>query len=601
MSEEAPVIRKISYEREALDEFVGELQQAAATDIGDAAKTATYLLDYPTVYIVHNEAAGKYQVYIGETSDIRSRTIQHLNYDPRVREDWKAFSDSKTALMLIIGHRIFNKSLTLDIENRMMHYLTGAANISSLNNRRANPQNRYYTQEKFDSIFSEIWGQLRKHNKRVFPAEEVIKDSALFKASPFHKLSEEQLDAKRGVLENISQALLSPKSGQLFLVKGEAGAGKTVLLSSIFYELFQGKTTEEEPFDFQDLDAYLLVNHDEQLTVYEQIAQKLGLLRKGKKRVSRPTTFINNRSPEDKADVVLVDEAHLLWTQGKQSYRGKNQLFDLLDRAKVVVAIFDENQILATNQYWEKASIEELESRTTQVIQLRNQMRMDASPETVSWVRAVVDDQEINPILLGPEGRDENGYEIRVFEDPATLHEAIKNKQGSAVEAGLSRLLATFDWQYSSSKSEKTWSVEIGDDFSMPWNRELDRALSHDEKKSARGQSWAEKSHSINEVGSIYTIQGFDLNFAGVIIGPSVKYRGGRILFDPSASANKHATQRRTLLSGAKVSVGEELIRNQLNVLLTRGVHGLYIYAVDEQLQEALLAATHGGGRKEPL
>ncbi|WP_235697653.1 DNA/RNA helicase domain-containing protein [Corynebacterium diphtheriae] len=32
--------------------------------------------------------------------------------------------------------------------------------------------------------------------------------------------------------------------------------------------------------------------------------------------------------------------------------------------------------------------------------------------------------------------------------------------------------------------------------------------------------SWAEKPHTINEVGSIFTIQGFDLNYAGVIIGP---------------------------------------------------------------------------------
>lgn len=52
-------------------------------------------------------------------------------------------------------------------------------------------------------------------------------------------------------------------------------------------------------------------------------------------------------------DVVIVDEATLLWTQGKQAYRGKNQLHDLLERAKVVVAVFDQNQVLSTQQYWE--------------------------------------------------------------------------------------------------------------------------------------------------------------------------------------------------------------------------------------------------------
>ncbi|WP_340700921.1 DNA/RNA helicase domain-containing protein [Corynebacterium diphtheriae] len=50
--------------------------------------------------------------------------------------------------------------------------------------------------------------------------------------------------------------------------------------------------------------------------------------------------------------------------------------------------------------------------------------------------------------------------------------------------------------------------------------------------------SWAEKLHTINEVGSIFTLQGFDLNYAGVIIGPSVQYRDGKIVFVPEESHN---------------------------------------------------------------
>lgn len=587
-----PVIREFAYSRESLDAEIEELRAVYGSGASNRGRDAMYLLDYPTVYLVHDEHLGKYHVYIGETSDIRSRTLQHLNSDPKTREDWKELADSDKAKMLIVGHRIFNKSLTLDIENRMMHYLTGVESVSTLNNRRANPQNKYYTQEKFDEVFSEIWKDLRRYNKKLFPAESIIRDSALFKASPFHKLSEEQISAKAEILENISESLQQQATGQLIFVQGEAGAGKTVLLSSIFYELFQGNGSDVGPFDFQDLDAYLLVNHDEQLTVYEQIAKKLGLARKGEDRVSRPTKFINNHSPEEKVDVVLVDEAHLLWTQGKQSYRGKNQLFDLIDRAKVVIAIFDWNQILATNQYWEESATADLANRATKVVELKNQMRMEASSETVAWVRGLVDNRTLGPAPVGEDGIDQEGYEIRVFDSPTKLHDAIKDKQESSVEAGLSRLLATFDWAYSSRKSDTPWSVEIGDDFSVPWNRELDSSLSPVEKRLVRGQAWAEKAHSINEVGSIYTIQGFDLNYAGVIIGPSVKYRDGRVVFDPADSANKHATQRRTLRSGEQVRVGEDLIKNQLNVLLTRGVRGLFIYAVDPELQEALIQAT---------
>ena len=71
----------------------------------------------------------------------------------------------------------------------------------------------------------------------------------------------------------------------------------------------------------KDLNCQLLVNHDEQITVYEQIAEKLGLTGKYGKVVSKPTAFINSHSEDEPVDVAFVDEAHLLLTQGKQSYR----------------------------------------------------------------------------------------------------------------------------------------------------------------------------------------------------------------------------------------------------------------------------------------
>jgi DUF2075 family protein len=74
----------------------------------------------------------------------------------------------------------------------------------------------------------------------------------------------------------------------------------------------------------------------------------------------------------------------------------------------------------------------------------------------------------------------------------------------------------------------------------------------------------------------------------GVTHGPSVKYRNGEIVFDPSASHNNKATQRRTLNDGSKCSFGKIFIRNEVKVLLTRGVKGLFIYACDDALRKAL-------------
>ena len=112
-----------------------------------------------------------------------------------------------------------------------------------------------------------------------------------------------------------------------------------------------------------------------------------------------------------------------------------------------------------------------------------------------------------------------------------------------------------------------------------------------DEKKKIKEQAWAEQAHTINEVGSTYTIQGFDLNYAGVILGKSVKYRDGKIVYDPSESSNGKATKKRTMEDGTKQNFAKELLKHEVRVLMTRGVNGLYIYACDDQLREALKKA----------
>ena len=121
----------------------------------------------------------------------------------------------------------------------------------------------------------------------------------------------------------------------------------------------------------------------------------------------------------------------------------------------------------------------------------------------------------------------------------------------------------------------------------MPWNLQLKK----ENKKSINYKSlaWAEQPQTIGEVGSTFTIQGFDLNYVGVIIGPSVVFRDGKIQFIPENSKNEKAVRNRTLSDGRKQKFGERLLKNELNVLLTRGVKGLYIYAVDPALQEELM------------
>lgn len=362
------------------------------------------------------------------------------------------------------------------------------------------------------------------------------------------------------------------------------GTGKTVLNSSTFYELLdQG----DEP-KTRELKCCLMVNHDEQVSVYKEIAKRLRLTDKfGDGIVSKPTIFINSRSKDNPIDVSFVDEAHLLLTQGKQSYRGNNQLQDIIDRSRVTVVMFDENQILTTEQVWEDSVLQhfkDLAKSQRNYITLNNQLRMRCAESTKDWIDDLTKNHIVNPFIP-----DSTGYEVKVFDTPNDLQKAIK-KHANNKDTKLSRIVASYDWPYSSSNTpgdKPNWCVEING-WSLPWNRELHKTLTAKEKKKNKNLAWAEQPQTINECGSTFTIQGFDLSYAGVIIGPSVKYENGMIVFHPECSCNEKAVRNRTLSDGSQQKFGEKLLQNELRVLLTRGVKGLYIYACDDALRAKL-------------
>lgn len=579
-----PIVEKLQDNIGSLKEFEKEI-----LNLNDE-KVKDIILNFPIVYIHNWKNKDDYEVYVGESNNIFQRTKQH--YSKMTAEDeWQNNLSDGKANLYIIGHEHFNKSMTLDIENRLIHYLMSVESIKKVHNGRSNPQNRYYPIEELNYIFTKIWRKLRKDNKEIFPLETTIKDSAIFKASPLHKLTEEQQKAKELIIEKVIKALKNDERGQLIFIEGEAGTGKTVLNSSTFYELFsryeEAKNNNEDLVD-ETSNCFLLVNHDEQITVYNQIADKLGLTDKYGQVVYKPTSFINKYSVDNPVDVVFVDEAHLLLTQGKQSYRGNNQLEDILKRSRVVVVMFDEDQILTTEQYWEDELLEKYKNiaiKNGNYIKLENQLRMHANEDVIEWINSFTKEGIIRQLPA-----DLGDYEIKIFDTPEELEKQIV-KKSLKDETKLSRLIATYDWPYNSNKKSKKdfkyWEVKIGK-WHKPWNRELEQDLDRKQKREIKKLSWAEQPQTIKEVGSTFTIQGFDLNYSGVILGPSVKYRNGHIVFDTNESYNEKATRNRTLSDGTSKKFGEKLLKHEVRVLMTRGVNGLYIYACDDELREHL-------------
>ncbi len=580
-----PIIRRIKDNIDELKDFEEKISKL------DNRKLKDIIMNFPIVYIHSWKDRNKYEVYVGESNNIFGRTKQHYS-NMSNPNGWQHNLSNKDADLYIIGHEHFNKSMTLDIENRLMHYLTSVEKIRKVHNGRGNPQKHYYPIEELEEIFTKIWKNLENDNEELFPSLNTLKQSAIFKASPLHKLKTEQQEAKEKILEKIKNALKNNKRGQLIFVEGEAGTGKTVLNSNTFYELFckyeEAKSNNSDDLEYLTSNCYLLVNHDEQITVYKQIFDKLGIIDQYGQVIYKPTQFINSHSTDDPVDIVFVDEAHLLLTQGQQSYQGKNQLQDIIDRAKVVVVMFDEDQILTTEQYWEYEKLQEYRNnaiKNDNYIKLENQLRINASKEVINWLNSFTKDGIIKniPKKLGH-------YEIKICNTPKELETEIKKKV-SKKETKLSRIIATYDWKYIKNNHrscpDKYWEVKIGK-WHKPWNRELEKDLSIEAKREIKNQAWAEQPQTIDEVGSTYTIQGFDLNYAGVILGPSVKYKDGHIVFDPKESHNKKATRNRTLSDGTSRKFGEELLKHEVRVLMTRAVDGLYIYACDDTLREQL-------------
>ena len=92
---------------------------------------------------------------------------------------------------------------------------------------------------------------------------------------------------------------------------------------------------------------------------------------------------------------------------------------------------------------------------------------------------------------------------------------------------------------------------------------------------------WILSKNAINEIGCVHTTQGFDLSYVGVIIGPEIDYIDGKICIDKNKV--KDTNTRR----GADEHLHDFII-NTYKVLLSRGIHGCFVYACNEGLRNYL-------------
>jgi DUF2075 family protein len=97
---------------------------------------------------------------------------------------------------------------------------------------------------------------------------------------------------------------------------------------------------------------------------------------------------------------------------------------------------------------------------------------------------------------------------------------------------------------------------------------------------------WAFDPGGVGQVGCVYTAQGFEYDWNGLIIGPDLVWRNGAFISnrsanrDPDFRGQKNVTDRQF----------DELVRNVYKVLMTRGMVGTVLYSTDAETREALRA-----------
>lgn len=281
-----------------------------------------------------------------------------------------------------------------------------------------------------------------------------------------------------------------------------------------------------------------------------------------------PNDVVNE--PE-KFDVLIVDEAHRL-TQRRNlsnystyddacsklgiSPENSSQLDWMLLKSKHSVFLYDEKQTVKPSDV-DKKAFENINSSAS-IFKLSSQLRVLAGNEFVDYIDSIFRKSE-NVF------KDFKDYDFLLYDNIKEMIDQIRTKNN---EYGLCRVAAGYAWDWVSKDDPQKYDICI-DGQKLRWNSTV--------------KDWINSPNSINEVGCIHTVQGYDLNYIGVIIGNEISYKDNKFYFHPENYKDRYGKHR---------SLKEdEIITYIINIyktLITRGIRGAYVYVCDQGLREQL-------------
>lgn len=377
-------------------------------------------------------------------------------------------------------------------------------------------------------------------------------------------LIDDQIAANNAILDRAKKcAKLKTKS--VIIVKGGPGTGKSVIALNAVAEL---------------LGKGFSVFHATGSAAFTTTLRKIV----GTRAANLFKYFNSFRNfTQNEIDVLVCDEAHRVreTSNGRFTRREhrslRPQIEELIVAAKLSIFFVDEDQIVRPDEVGSTSLIKETAKRMgindseTFEFELRTQFRCSGSDGYLNWVDNTLGIRHTANVIL----TNNEKMEFKIFNSPQKLYKAIKEKNSENPNSA--RLVAGFCWPWSNPNSDGTLKsdVVIGE-FQMPWEGKPGYRLAADIPPAPL---WAYDPKGVNQIGCIYTIQGFEFDYVGVIFARDLLYDPARKKWigesrsscDPKFSFNKTDFPK--------------YVKNVYRTLLTRGMKGCYVYFLDKNTE----------------
>ena len=387
---------------------------------------------------------------------------------------------------------------------------------------------------------------------------------SVIKGKGEYVLLDEQLIAYDRVFAELAKKSFHKRKKSAILVKGGPGTGKSVIAINLMADL-------------------LLAGYNAQYATgsrafTETLRKVIGT------RGSQQFKYFNSyrEADPDAVDVLICDEAHRLRSKSTTMYMRKTdypkiaQIEELFEAARVCVFLVDDDQNVRPDEIGSTTYIKDFAEKNdihVYEFELEAQFRCAGSDGFINWINNTLGIRKTANILWDTNSED---FDFRIFNSATALEEAIREKESAGNTA---RMMAGFCWPWSK-KREKDGSlvcdVQIND-YLRPWNArpEATRLPPNVPKATV----WAYESGGIDQIGCVYTAQGFEFDYAGIIFGQDIIY---------SFDDGKWKGQKENSYDNVLKRSGDqflELAKNTYRILLSRGMKGCYVYFMDKETE----------------